>query len=94
MSRRERADLGNYLFRMKRASPVLENWGDGQRRVQAINMPVTRADAARDDGPDICRGLLAAVAEHRLSIVSLPEEVRYFFVAILPPVVSVSHSDN
>ena len=93
MSRRERADLCNYLFRMERASPVLENWRDSQRGVQAVNMPITRADATGDDGPDICRGLLAAVAEHRLSIVSLSEEVGYFFVAILPPAVLVSHSN-
>lgn len=91
MSRGERAGLGNYLFSVERASPVLENWRDSQRRVQAVNVPVTRADAAGNDGPDICRRLLATVAEHRLSIVSLPEEVGYFFIAILSPVVLVSN---
>jgi hypothetical protein len=58
-------------------APSLENRWHGQRRIQAVNVPIEGAYAARDDGPDVRCRLLAAMAQDRLAVFSLLEEVGF-----------------
>lgn len=73
-----------------RAPPRLEDGGQGQGRVEAIDVPVKGARAARDDGSYLRGRLLAAVAEHGLAILALLEEVWQLVVAVSFPAHIVS----
>jgi hypothetical protein len=56
-------------------------------------VPVERADAARNNGSHVRSGLLTAVADYCLPIITLLEKVRQLFVTILPPEVFVSTNE-
>jgi hypothetical protein len=68
---------------MQRTSPVFQNRWNGERRIQAVNMPVEWTNAARNDGSHICGGFLTPMADYCLSLIALLEEVWHLFIAIL-----------
>jgi hypothetical protein len=90
VSRCQWTDLCHYLIRMQRTSPVFQNRWNGERRIQAVNMPVEWTNAARNDGSHICGGFLTPMADYCLSLIALLEEVWHLFIAILSPEVYVS----
>lgn len=58
-------------------TPSLEDRWHSKRRIETVNVPIKRAYAARDDGPDLSCWLLARMAQDGLSIFSLLEKVGF-----------------
>lgn len=82
VSWREARGLYQYIVDVGWASPGLQDRGHSKWGVETVDVPIVGARAAGDDGPDLGCGLLAVVAEHRLALLALLEEIRCLLIAL------------
>lgn len=86
MGRGETRDVNEDVVYVGGTAPSLENRWHGERRIQTVNVPIKRAHAARDDGPDLSCWLLAGMAQYGLSVFALLEEIGFIRAISLPAI--------
>jgi hypothetical protein len=77
-------DLGQEIVNMSRASPGTEHRRVSKWRIEAVEVPPKRADAARNDSSIIGSRLLAHVADNRTTLVISQGEEVWKLLVVLP----------